>query len=62
MKCPCCKKQLKIPVHAELNMETYHNSAIVRTQCCHQLVQTFPKFSYTATKYDGHKEKDDWGN
>jgi hypothetical protein len=34
MKCPHCNKVLKVEDYVEINLESYHNSAVATTLCC----------------------------
>ena len=61
MKCPQCGKELDIPDNTYMNMQSYNQSCLTITKCCGKLVNTYPIFSYTATKYEGENTTDDWG-
>ena len=61
MKCPHCKKELILPDHAILNMESYHKPVKTLTICCGKIVDVQPIFSYQASK-NKEDDVDDWGN
>lgn len=62
MKCPCCNKEFDAKPYKQQNVETYNESAIIRTICCDQLVEMFPIRSVRLEAYSGIKTEDDWGN
>lgn len=62
MKCPNCKKELKIHCEAEYTMEKCMEKIIVVTECCGTLVEVIPYFSYFCKKHEGRRKIDDWGN
>ena len=61
MKCPHCNKEVRISAIAELNMESYHETLLVKTICCGNLVNTYPAFSFYVSKYKGDKREDSFG-
>jgi len=62
MECPNCNNTLKIPFHAERNMECSGSSAVVKTDCCSTLVHCSPANSYRVQPYRGQRTEDDWGD
>lgn len=62
MKCPHCKKQLKISDTHIINMESYHTPVLSKTECCGKALSLYPEFSFKAYKYEGDRKTDDWGD
>lgn len=61
MKCPQCGGELEYPEHAYFNMYDYHNSCIVKTECCGKAVRLIPRMLVESVSVQGVQE-DDWGN
>lgn len=61
MKCPVCKKELKIPERAYRNTDTYGESCVVTTECCKTLINLCPRREWDAYRYSGSEIEDDWG-
>ena len=61
MKCPHCKKELKVPVRCYLNAEQYHNNCIAATECCGKAVAIVPVVTFGIYPYKGDRKEDDWG-
>lgn len=60
MKCPLCSKEFSIDAKKERNMEIYRNKVVARTNCCQQLVNCTPVFTYEVSPYNGTKTLDSW--
>lgn len=61
MKCPSCTNKLRVPDYALNNADTYHQSCLVRAECCGRMVTIRPTRSYIVEIYSGERKEDDWG-
>ena len=61
MICPYCSKKVVIPDNVLRNLETFHNSVIVRTECCDKLIHIDSVITYECEKTE-QTETGDWGN
>lgn len=60
INCPECGNKLVLPDYARCNMESYHKSLNIKTDCCGKVVRATPHTIFTAQKTD--KTVDDWGD
>jgi hypothetical protein len=61
MNCPHCNKPVKIPVHAQRNMDSYDNPCNVVANCCGNLIHCWPVHAYGVRKAQESITVDDWG-
>jgi hypothetical protein len=59
MQCPHCKNQLKVPVRAYNNANSYSKACNVTTECCFNTVKIIPHRSFEVVPLE--EKEDDWG-
>ena len=60
MICPQCSKELFISETALLNLERFHESLVVKTECCGHGVRLRHVFAFNAEAYTGDQKRDDF--
>lgn len=62
MKCPQCKKVLKLEPYVIGNVDAYGQPVLAKAQCCGLPVMVYPIRKIEVEVYDGHRTADDWGD